>query len=245
MARFHGDDCRVYLGVRDASADLVSIDLTASAETHDATTFGSSNFREVDAGLFSWEGALAGFWQTNSGAGITSIERQLENILGSDTSGKSPVSVYVGDADAIGDTGYLTSDAVVTKMSTPIAIGDLIKVSATMKGNGRLGFNAILLHVLAADSTSTNSASVDNAASSASGGRGNLHVTAATGSGGTIKIQHSSDNSVWVDLVTYTASTAASCQTSTVTGTVNRYLRAISTISAASSVTFVAGFARF
>jgi len=45
--------------------------------------------------------------------------------------------------------------------------------------------------------------------------------------------------------VTFTASTTASCQTSTVTGTVNRYLRAISTINSTSSVTFVAGFARF
>ena len=245
MARFHGADCRVYLGVRDASADLVSIDLTGNAETHDTTTFGSNNWREVDSGLGSWEGTFAGFWQTNSGASVTSIERQLEDILGSDTSGKAAVSVYLGDADAVGDTGYLTSDAVVSKWAAPISIGDLIKVSATLKGNGRLGLNGVLLHVLGADSTSANGTSVDNAASSANGGRANLHVTAATGTGGTVKIQHSTNNSTWVDLVTFTASTAASCQTSTVTGTVNRYLRAISTINSTSSVTFVAGFARF
>lgn len=245
MARFHGADARVYLGVRDASADLLSIDISGTAETHDVTTFNSNNWREFDPGLGSWEGSFSGFWQSNSGAGVSSIERQLEDILGSNTTGKSVVSVYTGDADAVGDTGYLTSDAVLSKWSSPISIGDLIKVTGTLKGNGRAGLNGVLLKVLGTDSTSTNGTSVDNAASSSSGGRGNLHVTAATGTGGTIKVQHSTNNSTWVDLVTFTASTAASCQSLTVSGTVNRYLRCISTINSTSSLTFVCGFARF
>ena len=241
MARFHGADARVYLGSRDASADLLSIDISGTAETHDVTTFASGNWRAFDAGLGSWEATFSGFWQSGSG----SIEAQLEDILGSDTAGKSVVSVYVGDADAVGDAGYLTSNAILSKWASPIAIGDLVKVTGTLTGNGQVGLNGVLLHVLGADSTSTNGSSVDNAASSANGGRANLHVTAATGTGGTIKIQHSTNNSTWVDLVTFTASTAASCQTSAVTGTVNRYLRCISTINATSSVTFVAGFARY
>lgn len=245
MARFHGADARVYLGVRDASADLLSIDISGTAETHDTTTFASNNWREFDPGLGSWEGSFSGFWQSNSGGSVTSIERQLEDILGSNTTGKSVVSVYTGDADAVGDTGYLTSDAVLAKWASPISIGDLVKVNGTLKGNGRVGLNGVLLHVLGADSTSSNGTSVDNTASSANGGRANLHVTAATGTGGTIKVQHSTNNSTWVDLVTFSASTAASCQSLTVTGTVNRYLRAISTINATSSVTYVCGFARY
>lgn len=245
MARFHGADCRVYVGVRDLSPDLISVDVSGTAEVHDATTFSNTNWRSFDPGLGSWEGSFSGFWETNAGANITSIERQLEDILGSNTAGKSVLSVYLGDADAIGDNGYLTSEAITTKMAAPVSIADLIKISATLKGNGRLGINGVLLHVLGADSTSTTGTSVNNGASSAAGGRANLHVTAVTGTGGTIKIQHSTNNSTWVDLITFTASTAASCQTSTVTGTVNQYLRCLSTINVSSSVTYVTGFARY
>ncbi len=244
MARMHGKDVRVYLGIRDVSADLASVDITANADTHDVTTFGAS-FLAYDPGLGSWEAALEGFYQTNSGGSVTSIERQFEAMLGSNTAGASVLSVYDDDADAVGDAGILCSEAILTNHGQPISVADVVKITGALQGNGRAGLAGRLLHVLGADSTSTNGASVDNAASSANGGRANLHVTAATGTGGTIKVQHSSDNSVWVDLVTFTASTAASCQTSTVTGTVNRYLRCASTINGSSSLTFVAGFARY
>lgn len=244
MARMHGKDVRVYLGVRDVSADLASVEVTANADTHDVTTFGAE-YLSYDPGLGSWEATLDGFYQTNSGGSVTSIERQFEAMLGSNTAGASVLSVYDDDADAVGDAGILCSEAILTNHGQPISVSDIVKIVGSLQGNGRAGLAGRLLHVLGADSTSTNGASVDNAASSANGGRANLHVTAATGTGGTIKIQHSSDNSVWVDLVTFTASTAASCQTSTVTGTVNRYLRCASTINSSSSVTFVTGFARF
>ena len=244
MARMHGKDVRVYLGLRDVSGDLSGVDVTFSTETHDITTFGAE-YLSFDPGLGSWEASVDGFYQTNSGASVTSIERQFETMLGSNTNGDSVLSIYDGDADAIGDFGILCSQAVLTKHSQPISVSDVVKISGTLQGNGRAGMRGVLLHVLGADSTSTNSTSVDNSASSASGGRANLHVTAATGTGGTIKVQHSTDNSTWVDLVTFTASTAASSQSSTVTGTVNRYLRCVSTINVTSSLTFVAGFARF
>ena len=244
MARMHGKDVRVYLGVRDVSGDLNSVDITASADTHDVTTFGAE-YIAYDPGLGSWEASIEGFYQTNSGGSVTSIERQFEAMLGSDTTGASVLSVYDDDADAVGDSGILCSEAILTSHGQPISVSDIVKITGKLQGNGRPGLLARLLHVLGADSTSTNSASVDNGASSANGGRANLHVTAVSGTGGTIKVQHSADNSTWVDLVTFTASTAASCQSSAVTGTVNRYLRCVSTINSTSSVTFVTGFARY
>lgn len=245
MARFHGSDCRVYLGYRDASADLVSVDVTATAEPVDVTTFGSNNWRSVDPGLASWEGSFSGFWETNTGASATTIERQIENMLASDTAGRSLMSVYLGDADAVGDTGYLTSEAVLSKWASPIAVADLIKVTGTLKGNGRLGVDAVLLHPTGTDSTSANGSTFDGSALSSNGGRANLHVTAATGTGGIIKVQHSTNGSVWVDLITFTTTSTTTAETKTVTGTVNRYLRYISTINATSSLTFVVGFARY
>jgi hypothetical protein len=244
MARVHGKDARAYLGARDVSGDLNSIDITANVDTHDATTFGAE-YLSYDPGLGSWEASVDGFYQTNSGGSVTSIERQFEAMLGVTTTGTTVLSVYDGDADGVGDAGILCSDAILTKHGQLISVADLVKISGTLAGNGRAGLNGRLLHVLAADASSTNGSSYDNSASSSSGGRANLHITAASGTGGTIKIQHSSDNSTWVDLITFTAATAATSETKTVTGTVNRYLRVASTINSSSSLTYVTGFERF
>ena len=236
MARSHGKDVRVYLGSRDASADLVSIEPAAMMDTHDVTTFGAE-FRSSDAGLGGWEAGFEAFYQPQSGG----IGRQLESI-GLQTSGLFVVSIYDGDADGVGDAGILGSEATLTKRAQPISVADMIKLSGTLQGNGQLGMHARLLHALAAKTTTSQGASYDNAASSANGGRGNLHVTAATGSG-TIKIQHSPDDAAWADLITFTAATGATSESKTVTGTVDRYLRA--QWAPGTSITFVVGFARY
>jgi hypothetical protein len=121
----------------------------------------------------------------------------------------------------------------------------MIKMTATIQGNGSLGLDGTLLAPLATVTTATNGTSVDNAASTANGMRANLHVTAVTGTGGTVKVQHSSDNSTWVDFHTFTAATAATSQTKTATGTVNRYLRSVITPVASSGLTCVVGAARY
>ncbi len=81
------------------------------------------------------------------------------------------------------------------------------------------------------DTAATNNASVDNTASSANGAQGYLEVTNVVGTSLTVTIQHSTDNSSWSTLMAFTAVTAASVgqQRLAVTGTVNRYVRCIST----------------
>lgn len=91
--------------------------------------------------------------------------------------------------------------------------------------------------------------SLDNAASSSNGGTGHFQALSLTGSGSlTGKVAHSTDDSTFADLITFTAVTAtlsADCgQRSTVTGTVNRYLRAAWTISGFTSTNLFVGFKR-
>lgn len=245
MARMHGSDCRVYFGKRDISGDLVSIDLSGTTETHDVTNFASSNFREFAPGQSSWEASFSALYQTEATPGLTTISRQLDALFGLNTADTQILSVYDGDADLAGDRGWLGGDAVLNKVTEPIAVGDMIKMTATIQGNGSLGLNGTLLAPLATVTTATNGTSVDNAASTANGMRANLHVTAVTGTGGTVKVQHSSDNSTWVDFHTFSAATAATSQTKTATGTVNRYLRSVITPVASSGLTCVVGAARY
>ena len=94
-----------------------------------------------------------------------------------------------------------------------------------------------------------NSSVTANGASSTNGGGPFAIATTVSGSTpvATVKIQHSSDNVTYVDLVTFTNFSAVGSQMSTVADgtTVNRYLRVNYTISGSTpSFDLVVGFGR-
>ena len=240
MGRMHGKSIRVYLGERDVSGDLLSVEASPTVETHDATTFAAGDWRRFDPGLAGWEGSLEAFYNPVAGG----IGRQLETALGADTAGLGVLSIYDGDADAIGDTGILGSESILTKRGQAIGVADLVKLSGTLKGNGRLGANGTLLHPKGAETATGSGSGLDNGAASSSGGRANLHVTSITGTW-TIKVQHSPDGSAWADLATFAGLTTAGGHTVEVSGTVDQHLRWDVTESVAGSCELVLGFARY
>lgn len=92
----------------------------------------------------------------------------------------------------------------------------------------------------------TNQTSVDNLAATTNGGAAILHVTTVTGGGNcVVKIQHSTDNSTWADLITFTTATAATYERKELAfgTTVNRYTRATATATTG-TYTFQTSFAR-
>ncbi len=82
------------------------------------------------------------------------------------------------------------------------------------------------------DTTGTNGTSLDGAASSSNGAQFYLACNSVVGTSVTVKIQDSADNSSWSDLSGAAFSAvlagAVSAQRIAVTGTVRRYLRAVS-----------------
>jgi hypothetical protein len=94
----------------------------------------------------------------------------------------------------------------------------------------------------------TQANSVDNGASSANGGTGYLQVVAHTGfTDAIIKIQDSTDDAVFVDLITFTTVTPAGApeaERATVSGTVDRYLAVDVDVTGAGSITLFVGFVR-
>jgi hypothetical protein len=62
-----------------------------------------------------------------------------------------------------------------------------------------------------------------------------------------VKIQHSTDNVTFADLITFTQATDVTSQRISVTGTVNRYTRETRTIGGSSTPTFTyaVAFARY
>ena len=239
MARLHGHLCRAYLGARDISGDIASINPTFSAAAHDATTLGNE-YIVNDPGLKSWECSMDGFYDPAAGG----VGRQFEDLLGAVG---GVLSIYDGSADAIGDTGILCSDGVLTQRSQPINVADLIKLSGTLvaaTGGANVGLYGKLLHPLGEETGTGTEASLNHGGSTANGGRANLHITAITGTW-TIKVEHSANDIAWADLATFSSKTAIGGSTLEVSGTVNQYLRASATEDVAGSATFVLGFARY
>ena len=131
---------------------------------------------------------------------------------------------------AIGAEAVMIDGAFVAKYNRIATRDDLTRANGEYVVSGQL-YRGIILHGLTAETTdpgSTQSSSVDNAASSAGGLTADLHVTALTLGGFTsltCKVRHSTDNVTFADLITFTTVTAAgTTERKTVAGTVNRYL---------------------
>jgi hypothetical protein len=104
----------------------------------------------------------------------------------------------------------------------------------------------VALHDLTAETAALNFSSVDETVATANGGVGHLHVNVFTGTTATLKIQHSTDNSVWTDLITFTAVTGVTSQRVELAAgsTVNRYVRGIISAATITTMTFTMSFAR-
>ncbi len=128
------------------------------------------------------------------------------------------------------------------KYTRQLVRNELIKASAEYKLSGQVDEGLILQHLTtkAAD-WDTLLTSVDNGASSASGLVGYLWVKSLTLGGHTnltVKIQHSTDNITFVDLITFTVvTTSPVAYRATVAGTVNRYLAITADFTGAESST--------
>lgn len=93
------------------------------------------------------------------------------------------------------------------------------------------------------DSSATNSASVDNSTSSSNGARALISVESIGSGTATVKVQDSSDDAAWADLISFTAVTARTSEAVSATGTVDRYLR-VQTTGTFTDLVFVVQVAR-
>jgi hypothetical protein len=240
----HGKNTVVNFGQYDLSTYLTDVTSNQSVETVDTTTFGSQN-KTYKLGLQDGTIGLEGLWAGDA----TGIDEVFAAAVGSTT----PKVITIGpEGSAIGRRAIL---AYTNKTSYEIkgAIADLVTISAQAQVTGSvegLDRGVLLASSQVVTATVTNS-SIDNALSSANGGVAHLHVPVNTRNGAvTVKVQHSANNSTWVDLVTFTPTTNGAITSERVEvaagTTVNRYIRANVSGFAGStgSVTITVGFAR-
>jgi hypothetical protein len=234
MAFVAGKGARVLLGAFDLSAYLKNAGVTLTKDTLETTTF-TDSARDYIEGLKSGTATLSGLFD---GADDTQDE-QVQAAFGSPSVTNALVAL---GGLTIGVPGY-AGRVWDSQYEQGASFDGLVTFGASLAVDGGLE-RAISLHALAAETGTANYASVDNTASSANGGAGYIFVTAQSGTAGVVKIQHSTDNMTWVDLITFSSLSGTSSTRTAVTGTVNRYVRAALT-TASTSITFQVSFARF
>ena len=221
----HGKNTTVLSGDFDLTTYLNSASASYSVDVPETTTFGSADRSYIvghNEGTISFEGLFDGTTE--------SADEIFAAALGNTTDRVVTVST---DSTAIGGRTILASASSTSyEISSPLT--DVVSVSAEAIANGGLD-SGLWLVCQTAVSATTNTASVDNAASSTNGGVAHLHVTANARTATTvIAVQHSADNSTWADLVvfgTVALSGLDSERVEVASGTtVNRYLRTRTTI---------------
>ncbi len=231
----HGSVAKAYLSGFDLSPFIKDISVDEETDKLDATTLSNDGDKEWEIGLRDGTAEASGLYDDTDVTGIDAImdatRRQPSQQL-----------VYLPRGDSIGRYGEVVT-SFATKYSVKSVVTDLNKIDLSFQGGGN-GIDIIrVLHPLGQEGSSSNTSAVDNSAGTSNGGVGVIQTTDLTAGSFTCKIQHSTDNSAWVDLITFTALAENTHERIEVAGTVNRYLRAIWTVSGGSPTMFV-GFAR-
>lgn len=222
MAFVHGKNTAVLLNAFDLSAYLNSADQTITVETAETTCFGSSA-KSYIPGLRDGTVSVGGYFDGAANA----VDSVMATAIGSTSN--SVLSV-ADEGLTIGNRA-LVVQAIDTSYQVTGAVGDAVTIAAEfqVEGSGAGGsgaYRGVVLSTLASQSGTgpTSLTAVDNTAGTSNGLVANLHITSNTASL-TVKIQHSTDNVTFTDLVTFTAFAGTGSEHKITTGTVNRYLR--------------------
>lgn len=191
----------------------------------ESTVFGLTD-RTYVPGIQS--GSVSGGGLFKGAASAADADVVLRTALGDSTSGQV-MSLGIGGF-AIGKRTRCWQ-ARVNSYDLSVNNDGLIAASFESSANDGLDAGVSLHDHSAAEASSTNSTSVDQAALSTKGAIAHLHVISGTGTAD-ILVEHSSDNVTFATLITFTQATGATAERKEIaTGvTINRYVRVKSTI---------------
>lgn len=233
MAKTSGLNVRIYAEGYDLNTDVNSLsgigytqellDTTALATTARSRIIGTNDSTLSVSGWFdAGTGLSHAAWTSNSGMKPT-VNQEVIVALGTS----------IGDPTACMSAKQASYDIARAPGS---AIATSVEYTES-DGNG-LEYGVLLTADKQTDGSATDTSSVDNGSSSSGGLSGFISAMSLASGTATVKIQHSTNDSSWSDLVSFTAVTGQTAERISVTGTVNRYLR-ISTSGTFSNLVFV------
>lgn len=229
---------RVLINDRHLSASIRGWDIGASRKLDDVTTI-LDDGRRWNPGLISGSLKLDALYD-GSGAGSGGLYDEITAAAGVDDAlvwSVAPAGLAVG-APALLANSELSDCAISSK------VGDVVGMSVGGQPDDGVDFG-FWHHALQAETASGNAPGVDAGGATVNGGVAVLHLTAYAGlTNIVVKVQHSTDNATWSDLVTFTPATGLTAERRRIAGTVNRYTRCLWTATGVGSATFAVAFAR-
>ena len=241
MAKESGLNVRLYVMGYDLSGDANAVDSMGYTQNLMETTPLNSAAATRIVGLADGGLTVNGYFDNATGKIHPTFTSNSGKLPTADQVVLVPMGASVGDP-SVGISAK-EADYSVSRSS-----GSAITVSSSFNGNGMGGeFGVMLTAHDDTHSSASSGSSVDNSASSSSGGSGYLQAFSLDSGSVVVKIQESTNDSSWTDLMTFSTvgtSDVSTAERLTMSGTVARYLRVTST-GTFSNAKIAVGFSRF
>ena len=230
----HGKNAVVLLADTNLSTTLTDAALSLTADVSETSTFTSTSKSYV-SGLKDGTATLSGYFESSS---PDADAEYLAQLGGSGAAFSiAPIGYTRGNAVSFGDT-------IGTSYDRSADVGSVVAVAVAFQFDGD-AYNGLSLLAPTAVTSSSNEATVDFGAAGTNGGAGVLHGVAKSGSPTLdVKIQTSTNGSVWSDYITFTQATNTTSELITSATNPNRYARAVLTYGGSGSITAAVGFAQ-
>lgn len=237
MAFVHGSKTRVFANGYALSSYLRSYTATGTRDAAETSAF-SDEAKTFIYGLKDATLSAEGMYDGSASA----ADEILTAALGATS--ESEWTVLPAGA-TIGNRGFgFAAHATGYEIQSPV--DDVCMV--TTEAQSTVGREAVICHQGYGTVTASGTASsvVDNAAGSNGGGVSYLHATYTGAGTAVVKVQHSTDDVTYTDLITHSnlSGTATSSERSTSSGSVARYTRATWTLTGSGTLVFTDAFGR-
>lgn len=230
MTFAHSKNSRVFANERHVSAQLTGWSVGHTRQYGEVTTIVDTGTKFIP-GLMSGRLGLRGlfdsaqFLESEAASAMAFVNNGLLLTVCPDTTVLGARAMFCpADPESVAVDAALAAAVTLAVDTVPDAMVDM----------------GVVLHDHTAETADANGSSVDRTAATLAGAGASLHVTAYSGlTDAVIKVQHSTNNSVWSDLITFATVTGVTSEFKTVTGTINRYVRATWDVTGTGSATFL------
>ena len=236
----HGKSTALFLNHLNATPYFNSGDFGQSLATADVTVWGNDD-KAFIAGIGDATFSASGFFDGDVGK----VDRTLFDLQAAED---SYPATYCPDGGAIVGRNCRLAALLQTEIanSSPISSATTLNLSAQADGGGRFG--QVLNGTAQGASATITGQTVDSGilGGTSNGGVAHIHMTLNTRTAGnSVKVQHSTDGTVWVDLVEQVVPAGVAVDAThpfgqptayrlPIAGTINRYVRALITPTAGS-----------
>jgi hypothetical protein len=234
MAVYVNNTMAIAVNELQAAGYVNAVELTASAETKEITTFASAGFRQYAVGLATWMANISGYHDQTGPSPAT--------LFTPSTLGTTDTITMSVPGTTVADPAFFGS-SIDTQQTDNAQVGEAAAWSGAWSGTGRL-IKGQLLHPAAARASTGNGTTTTFTTPTASQSLwASFHVHSVTGSGTitfTIQTDDNGGMSSATTRITSTSFAAVGAEVRSLAGALagETHIRVVYTISGFSSVTF-------